>query len=91
MEQGISTATQIAGFDVMQRDAAGLAPVSDRNRADFAVEGFDRVMATIAADGPPPPRFLVLMGGTTPLKIENYPDDLHGGGITPTETIFCKT
>lgn len=69
--------------------AAGLVPMVERDRSDFAKDFFDRVSARIADEGGPPPVGIhLLMHETGKQKIENYVAHLNAGDIAPVEMIF---
>lgn len=70
--------------------AAGLEPVAERARGDFALAYFERVFAHIAEHGPPPLGIHLLMGGTAARKIENYVEGVRRGVIAPVEMIFAR-
>ncbi|MEM9144790.1 MAG: methyltransferase domain-containing protein [Pseudomonadota bacterium] len=70
--------------------AAGLAPVVERNRIEFALAFFETVFARIAEHGPPPLGIHLLMRETAPLKIGNYVEALKLGRLAPVEMIFAK-
>lgn len=69
--------------------AAGFAIVAERDRTEFARAFFDKVMARIEAEGPPPLGIHLLMGDTARVKIANYVENLKAGRIAPTELI-CR-
>jgi SAM-dependent methyltransferase len=69
--------------------AAGFEIVAERDRTDFARAFFDKVMARVEAEGPPPLGIHLLMGETAREKIANYVENLKAGRIAPTELI-CR-
>jgi SAM-dependent methyltransferase len=71
--------------------AAGLTVVGERNRRDFALAFFADLRAkTAAAGGPPPLGLHVLMGKSTPGKVQNMIDNISNGRIAPVELIARK-
>jgi SAM-dependent methyltransferase len=67
---------------------AGLTVIAERNRRDFALAFFAELRAKIAAAGGPPPLGLhVLMGKSTPEKVQNMIDAISNGRIAPIELI----
>jgi ubiquinone/menaquinone biosynthesis C-methylase UbiE len=72
-------------------ETAGFAVISERNRRDFALTFFsDLRTKTAAAGGPPPLGLHVLMGKTTPDKIQNMIANITDGRIAPVELIARK-
>lgn len=72
-------------------ERAGFAITAERNRRDFALEFFADLRArTAAAGGPPPLGLHVLMGKTTPEKVQNMIDNISKGRIAPVELIAHK-
>jgi SAM-dependent methyltransferase len=70
---------------------AGLTVVGERNRRDFALAFFEDLRAkTAAAGGPPPLGLHVLMGNSTPVKVQNMIDNISNGRIAPVELIARK-
>jgi SAM-dependent methyltransferase len=70
---------------------AGLTVVGERNRRDFALAFFADLRAkTAAAGGPPPLGLHVLMGKSTPGKVQNMIDNISNGRIAPVELIARK-
>jgi len=70
---------------------AGLTVVGERNRRDFALAFFADLRAkTAAAGGPPPLGLHVLMGKSTPGKVQNMIDNITSGRIAPVELIARK-
>jgi SAM-dependent methyltransferase len=70
---------------------AGLTVVAERNRRDFALAFFAELRAkTAAAGGPPPLGLHVLMGKSTPVKVQNMIDNISNGRIAPIELIARK-
>jgi SAM-dependent methyltransferase len=70
---------------------AGLTIVGERNRRDFALAFFADLRAkTAAAGGPPPLGLHVLMGKSTPGKVQNMIDNISDGRIAPVELICRK-
>jgi len=75
-------ALQKSGFNVL----------AERNRRDFALSFFSDLRAkTAAAGGPPPLGLHVLMGRTTPEKVQNMIDNIAKGRIAPVELIAHKS
>lgn len=70
--------------------AAGLTPVAERARGDFALAFFAKVFAHIAEHGPPPVGIHLLMRETAPQKIQNYVACVERGTIAPVEMIYAK-
>jgi SAM-dependent methyltransferase len=71
--------------------AAGLTVIAERNRRDFALAFFDHLRARAAAAGGPPPLGLhILMGRTTPDKVQNMIQNISNGRIAPVELIAQK-
>jgi ubiquinone/menaquinone biosynthesis C-methylase UbiE len=69
-------------------EAAGFAVTAERNRRDFALAFFAQLRArTLAAGGPPPLGLHVLMGKSTPQKLQNMIDGIAGGRIAPVELV----
>jgi len=72
-------------------ERAGFAVTAERNRRDFALAFFADLRAkTAAAGGPPPLGLHVLMGKTTPEKVQNMIDNISKGRIAPVELIARK-
>ena len=72
-------------------ERAGFAIVAERNRRDFALAFFADLRAkTAAAGGPPPLGLHVLMGKTTPEKVQNMIENISNGRIAPVELIVRK-
>jgi ubiquinone/menaquinone biosynthesis C-methylase UbiE len=70
---------------------AGFAIIAERNRRDFALAFFADLRAeALAAGGPPPLGLHVLMGKTTPEKVQNMIDNISNGRIAPVEVIGRK-
>lgn len=68
---------------------AGFTPLAERERRDFTLAFFARVLARIeAAGGPPPLGIHLLMRDTAHRKIENYVKHVKAGDIAPVEMIF---
>jgi ubiquinone/menaquinone biosynthesis C-methylase UbiE len=71
--------------------AAGFAVIAERNRRDFALAFFEQLRAKTAAEGGPPPLGLhILMGRTTPEKVQNMVQNISSGRIAPVELIARK-
>jgi ubiquinone/menaquinone biosynthesis C-methylase UbiE len=71
--------------------SAGFAVTAERNRRDFALGFFADLRAkTAAAGGPPPLGLHVLMGKSTPEKVQNMIDNISKGRIAPVELIARK-
>ena len=71
--------------------AAGFAVTAERNRRDFALAFFAELRAkTAAAGGPPPLGLHLLMGKSTPEKVQNMIDNISTGRIAPVELIARK-
>jgi ubiquinone/menaquinone biosynthesis C-methylase UbiE len=72
-------------------EKAGFRVTAERNRRDFALQFFADLRAkTAAAGGPPPLGLHVLMGRTTPEKIQNMVAKISQGVIAPVELIAHK-
>ena len=72
-------------------ELAGLTVIAERERRDFALAFFDQLRArTSAAGGPPPLGLHLLMGRTTPEKVENMIRNITAGRIAPVEIIARK-
>lgn len=70
---------------------AGFSVTAERNRRDFALQFFADLRAkTAAAGGPPPLGLHVLMGRTTPEKVQNMLSNIAQGLIAPVELIVRK-
>ena len=70
---------------------AGFTIIAERNRRDFALAFFADLRAkTAAAGGPPPLGLHVLMGKTTPEKVQNMIDNISNDRIAPVEVIGRK-
>lgn len=70
---------------------AGFSITAERNRRDFALQFFADLRAkTAAAGGPPPLGLHVLMGRTTPEKVQNMISNIAQGLIAPVELIARK-
>lgn len=69
----------------------GFTIVGERNRRDFALAFFADLRAkTAAAGGPPPLGLHVLMGKSTPGKVQNMIDNIIDGRIAPVELLSRK-
>jgi SAM-dependent methyltransferase len=67
---------------------AGFTVIAERNRRNFALAFFADLRARAAAAGGPPPLGLhVLMGKSTPEKVQNMIDNISDGRIAPVELI----
>ena len=72
-------------------ERAGFAITAERNRRDFALSFFAALRAkTAAAGGPPPLGLHLLMGKTTPEKVQNMIENISAGRIAPVELIARK-
>lgn len=72
-------------------EGAGFAVTAERNRRDFALAFFADLRAkTAAAGGPPPLGLHILMGMSTPEKVQNMIDNISKGRIAPVELIARK-
>jgi SAM-dependent methyltransferase len=72
-------------------EAAGLEVTAERNRKDFALSFFAAMQAkTAAAGGPPPLGLHVLMGMSTPAKVQNMIANIAADRIAPVELIARK-
>jgi ubiquinone/menaquinone biosynthesis C-methylase UbiE len=70
---------------------AGFTVTAERNRRDFALQFFADLRAkTAAAGGPPPLGLHVLMGKSTPEKVQNMIANISAGRIAPVELIARK-
>jgi ubiquinone/menaquinone biosynthesis C-methylase UbiE len=71
--------------------AAGFAVTAEHNRRDFALAFFAEFRAkTAAAGGPPPLGLHLLMGKSTPEKVQNMIDNISNDRIAPVELIARK-
>ncbi|AVO38989.1 class I SAM-dependent methyltransferase [Pukyongiella litopenaei] len=69
-------------------DAAGFVLEQETDRADFALEFFERMQARQArADGPPPLGLHLVLGPQAPQKVANMIANLQAGLIAPIEMI----
>lgn len=72
-------------------ERAGFAIIAERERRGFALSFFDQLRArTAAAGGPPPLGLHLLMGRTTPEKVNNMIGNIAAGRIAPVEIIARK-
>lgn len=72
-------------------EGAGLTHVAQRDRRDFTLTFFARVMAAMkAAGGPPPLGIHLLMRETAGRKIANYVANVEARRFIPVEMIFRK-
>ncbi len=72
-------------------EKAGFTVIAERNRRDFALAFFAELRAkTAAASGPPSLGLHVLMGKSTPEKVQNMIDNISNGHIAPVELIARK-
>ena len=72
-------------------EGAGFVITAERNRRDFALAFFADLRAkTAAAGGPPPLGLHILMGMSTPEKVQNSIDNVSKGRIAPVELIARK-
>lgn len=70
---------------------AGFTITAERDRADFALSFFDQLRAkTAGASGPPPLGLHLLMGASTPVKLQNMVENTVAGRISPVELIAQK-
>jgi ubiquinone/menaquinone biosynthesis C-methylase UbiE len=69
---------------------AGFAITAERNRRDFALAFFQELRARTAANGPPPVGLQILMGASTPIKVQNMIANISAGRIAPVEIIARK-
>jgi hypothetical protein len=71
---------------------AGFTVIAERNRRDFALAFFTELRAkAVSAGGPPPLGLHVLMGKSTPEKVQNMMDNISRGCIAPVELIARKS
>ncbi|MBF9032523.1 methyltransferase domain-containing protein [Rhodobacterales bacterium HKCCE3408] len=70
--------------------AAGLTPVTERDRWDFAVEFFTRVVKASEESGPPPIGLHLLMGENARDRYMNVVRATQQGVVGPWEMIFRK-
>ena len=71
--------------------SAGFAVIAERNRREFALAFFDQLRArTSSAAGPPPLGLHILMGRSTPAKIQNMIESISSGRIAPVEMVARK-
>jgi len=70
---------------------AGFTVTAERNRRDFALAFFADLRAkATAAGGPPPLGLHLLMGKSTPEKVQNMIDNISKGRIAPVEVVARK-
>jgi hypothetical protein len=75
--------------DALQK--AEFTIIAERNRRDFALAFFAELRAKTAATGGPPPLGLhLLMGKSTPDKVQNMIENISNGRIAPVELIARK-
>jgi ubiquinone/menaquinone biosynthesis C-methylase UbiE len=73
-------------------EQAGFEVEAQRNRRDFALRFFaDLAAKASAAGGPPPLGLHILMGRTTPGKVQNMNSNISDGRIAPMEMIARRT
>ena len=71
--------------------AAGLAPVAERNRRDFALDFFSRMRARIAEKGMPPLGIHLFMGEELrQAMIGNMIANIEAGLIAPVEMLCVR-
>jgi SAM-dependent methyltransferase len=72
-------------------EAAGFVITAERNRREFAIEFFDKLLAAASnAKGPPPLGLHILMGETAQTKIRNMIDNISKNRIAPVELFATK-
>jgi len=72
--------------------AAGFLVIAERNRRDFALAFYDQLRdSTAAAGGPPPLGLHILMGRSTPDKVQNMIQNVSNGRLAPVELIARKS
>ena len=72
-------------------EKAGFSIIAERSRRDFALAFFAELRARAAASGGPPPLGLhVLMGKSTPEKVQNMIENISRDRIAPVELIARK-
>lgn len=71
-------------------EGAGLVAEHRRERRDFTLAFFERVMKATAEKGQPPLGIHLLMGATAGEKIRNYVANVQAHRIAPVEMIFRK-
>ena len=72
-------------------EKAGFSIIAERNRRDFALAFFAELRASAAASGGPPPLGLhVLMGKSSPEKVQNMIENISQDRIAPVELIARK-
>lgn len=71
-------------------EAAGFEIISERNRAEFALEFFDAMQTRAAEDGAPPLGLQIIMGSAAPAKIRNMVSSIAKGAIAPIELVARK-
>ena len=87
--EGSAVATPEEYKDALR--AAGFALRAERDRRDFALEFFDRLrQASASASGAPPLGLHLLMGETTPVKLQNMVANINESRISPVELIAEK-
>lgn len=69
---------------------AGFAIAGERNRRGFALAFFQELRAKTAANGPPPLGLQILMGESTPIKVQNMIANISAGRIAPVELVAQK-
>jgi ubiquinone/menaquinone biosynthesis C-methylase UbiE len=69
---------------------AGFEITAERNRRDFALAFFEELRARTAAGGPPALGLQILMGESTPIKVQNMIANISANRIAPVELIARK-
>jgi ubiquinone/menaquinone biosynthesis C-methylase UbiE len=69
---------------------AGFAMTAERNRRDFALAFFEELRARTTAGGRPPLGLQILMGESTPIKVQNMIANISANRIAPVELIARK-
>jgi SAM-dependent methyltransferase len=70
---------------------AGLTPMAERERAQFALDFFHAAFEAMKKNGGPPPVGIhLLMRETAGQKLTNYVAEIKAGRLAPVEMIFRK-
>jgi hypothetical protein len=70
--------------------AAGFAITAERNRRAFALAFLEGLRAGAMGGGPPPLGLHILMGKSTPDKVQNMIENISAGRLAPVELVARK-